>query len=723
MKRWVLTLGMAIILVLTACNPVVKTPQPTSTQPTLSPPTSEIPSLVKETTTPTPTVETGKLTPTPVETSKPIYGGTLSYATKFPASFDLHKNLAYAQSAAMPVFNQLIIYSLDYEETVPENLVGDLADSWALDDNGTAITFKLHQGVKWHDGVSFTADDVVYSLDKMTDPLRSSISARFPAYQSSEKIDDYTVKIHLKYPSFSFLTAMAEGEAVIEPEHLAGTDDQSVNFLVGTGPFKVGEYLSGVHLEFTKNPDYFKKDSAGNQLPYLGGLTIYSAQNQTVNDLLVSRRIDFRGATAGVATLSSYDQLTQGAPEMLWQKLDLEFSTVLYLNVTHKPLDDIRVRQALGLVINESDLIIGFAGDEKFGEPDTGLINPSLGLPKDEVRKLMGWDKPFEERVAKAQQLMIDAGYPDGFKMNILSDGGTTMTEGGLALVYADALKKYLKIDATVNIGLGQTEIYKRRAEGNFDLYASSLRVERNPVQMADYVSTGGAGNYSRYSNPEVDNILSGLDRVFDPAERRAEIWQVERTLLTDLPMLPTGTFIGNLMPYYPWVKNLRWINMRYSNLVRFEDVWIDQSIARQEPVIETTPPPSSTPPPATTTAPPATSDNGTPPSYDRPDIPIVWVSIDPPEAIAKSDQKVTIKMKVPPGAYVYLIYILPKTGTRSTYSHDEKVADANGDITLSFSIFHDVYDGMGTLEATVKDGTTKAVIGVVTHPYLNKAP
>jgi len=266
-----------------------------------------------------------------------------------------------------------------------------------------------------------------------------------------------------------------------------------------------------VHLKFKKNPDYFKKDAGGNQLPYLGEVIIYEAPNQTVNDLLVSRRIDFRGATAGVATVSSLDQLTQGAPELLWQKLNLEFSTVMFLNLEHKPLDDIRVRRALGLIIDEPSLIIGFAGDERFGIPDSGLINPSLGLPKEEVRQLMGWDKPYEERVTEAKQLLAEAGYPDGFKINILSDGGTTMTEGGMALVYADALKRYLNIDAQVNVGLGQTEIYKRRADGNFDLYASSLRVERNPVQLADYVSAGGAGNYSRYSNAEVDSVPSSV--------------------------------------------------------------------------------------------------------------------------------------------------------------------------------------------------------------------
>jgi len=563
---------VAVLLALTACRPAT----PTQTTPEQTP-VGETPTLVKEgDKTP---VSTGVLTPNPVETSMPIYGGTLSYATKLPTSFDGHKKLAYSQSSYMPVFNQLVIYNLDYKETTPENLIGDLAESWGISDDGTEITFNLRQGIKWHDGMPFSADDVVYSLDKMTDVNRSAISDWFPAYERAEKVGDYTVKVHLKYPSAGFLTVLAEGEAVIQPKHLAGTDDQTKEFMVGTGPFMVDEFVVRVHIKYQRNADYFKKDKYGNQLPYLNQLIIYEAQNVVVNDMLIGRRIDFRGPTAGVATVNSYQQLTEGAPELLWQKLELDFSAVMFLNTEHAPLDDIRVRRALGLIVDQESLIVGFTGDARFGITDIGILGPSLGLHEEEIRQLMGWDKPYEERIAEAQQLMAEAGYPKGFKLNMLSDGGATMTEGSLSLVFADALRKYLNIDAEVNIGLGQTEIYKRRAEGNFDLYTSSLRVERDPTRLAEYATTGGFANYSHYSNPEVDRILGGLDRIFDPVERREAVWEVERILLTDLPMLPTGTFIGNLMPYYPHVKNLRWVNMRYSNTVRLEDVWIDESL------------------------------------------------------------------------------------------------------------------------------------------------
>jgi peptide/nickel transport system substrate-binding protein len=575
MKKWSVLMTVVIALaLLLACGPAapekpLPSPEPVPAEPT---PVTEP--------APEPEVSPGvSLTPNPVETSLPVYGGTLVYATHIPSNFDGHRKAGYGPSSTLPVFNQLVIYNIDYKETVPENIIGDLAESWEVSEDGKTITFKLHQGVKWHDGIPFTAEDVVYSLDKMTDVNRSVIADMFPAYQSSEMIDDYTVKVHLKYPSAGFMIALAEGEAVIQAKHLAGTDPQTAEFMIGTGPFVLEDYLLRIHLKYKRNPDYWKKDQYGNQLPYMDGLIIYWADNKVVNEMLVGRRIDLRSPTAGASTVSTYEYLTEGAPELLWQKMDLSDCSVIYLNTEHPPLDDVRVRRAMGLLIDEESLIIGFSGDARFGIIDIGLLSPSLGLPKEEVVKLMGWDRPIEDRAPEAQRLMAEAGYPDGFKLNILTLGAPTMTQGAVSLVFADTLRRYLKIDAEVNIGLGLTEIYKRVDDNNYDLFTEVLKVGRDPVHLARSVGTGGYANYSNYSDPEVDRMLAELDHIVDPVERREVVWAIERQLLTDLPILPTGTFIGNMMPYYPHVKNLRWINMRYSNTVRLEDVWIDESL------------------------------------------------------------------------------------------------------------------------------------------------
>ncbi|RJQ39767.1 MAG: ABC transporter substrate-binding protein [Dehalococcoidia bacterium] len=561
LKTWPVFISvLAVLVLLLACA---------------APQIPAVPELPPETTPATPTSSGKYLTPNPAETHVPIYGGTLLHAINSPPrSLDAHQLVGYGPTVTLPVFNQLVMFDLSYKETVPETIIGDLAESWETSPDGLSITFKLRQGVRWHDGMPFTADDVVYSLDKMTDVNRSAIKDWFPAYSSTEKIDEYTVKVYLKYASAGFMLALAQGEAQIQSWRLAGTDHQSTAFAVGTGPFVLAEYLQGVHLKYQRNPDYWKKDEYGNQLPYLDCITLYIISNTAIHDALIARRLDMKGTVTGSAGMDTYNVLKNGAPELLWQRRDRYNGYPIYLNTKMPPLDDIRVRRALGLVLVEEDVIVGGCGDVMFGLTDAGIIHPAWGLPKEDVKKLMGWDKPYEERAAEAQRLMTEAGYPNGFKMTMLSSTGTT---SNAALVFAEALRTKLKIDVEVISGIGTIELFKRVEENRYHSLSWDLTI-MDPVQLANFFGTDGYANYSNYSNPELDKILENLDHILDPDQRREAIWQIDRILLTDLPALPTGLFPANIMPYYPHVKNLRFNYISYSNINRLEDVWIDES-------------------------------------------------------------------------------------------------------------------------------------------------
>jgi peptide/nickel transport system substrate-binding protein len=189
----------------------------------------------------------------------------------------------------------------------------------------------------------------------------------------------------------------------------------------------------------------------------------------------------------------------------------------------------------------------------------------------------MGWDKPYEERISEAQRLMAEAGYPDGFKLNMLSSLGA-QTEAGVSLVLGDALRKYLRIDAVLT-SVEAVEMYKRTDEDNYDMFTTTMNIGQDPIGLLTYFGTSGYANWAKYYNPKVDRLLAELDYIIDPLARRDTIWEIERILLTDLPALPTGTFIANFMPYYPHIKNIRWTSMSYSNTCRLEDVWIDESL------------------------------------------------------------------------------------------------------------------------------------------------
>lgn len=518
------------------------------------------------------------LHPNRVETSLPLYGGTLTTAINTPSSFDCHQKVSYGPCSTLPVFSQLIMFDLAYQDTVPETIVGDLAESWQTNPNGTEITFNLHKNVKWHDGMPLTADDVVYSLDKMTDVNRSAISDFFPAYDSSEKIDDSTVKVHLKYASAGFMISLAQGYCVIQAKHLAGTDDQSAEFMIGTGPFILEEYLIRIHLKYKRNPEYFKKDQYGNQLPYLDHL-ILADTGMEGDAVFVARQLDVRSPIVSASTVDAYNTISSGAPEALFEKKYPDSGSVFFVNLSHKPLDDIRIRRAMGLVIDERNLIVGYSGDPKFGMTGLGLLPKGFGVSQDEVSVIMGWDKPYSERVAEARKLMVEAGYPNGFDLKILSSKGTSISGFvGASLILADALKNQLNIQTEVN-AVAAAELQTRLAEGNYDLYTTTLRVGPDPIVLKTYFGTGGYSNFSNYSNPELDKLFDEMDRILDPEKRNEAVWEIERTLLNDLPALPTGCFPIRYMAYYPHVKNLRFNNMTYSMANRFEEVWIDESL------------------------------------------------------------------------------------------------------------------------------------------------
>ena len=566
-KYPILIVTVLILTLLLACNPV--TPSQT-TAPVIAQATPTNVSLSK-----------ANLTPNQVETSKPIYGGILKYGYWVADNFDTHQKVSYSPVATLPVFNQLVMFDINYKETVPETIIGDLADSWETSPNGTEITFHLYQGVKWHDGIPFTADDVIYSLDKMTDVNRSAISDWFPAYQSAEKIDDFTLKVYLKYPSAGFLLSLAQGESQIQALHLAGTDDRSAAFLVGTGPYIPEEYKPGSHIKYKRNPNYFKKDIYGNQLPYLDGIYFYHSSSPACQQNLIGRRIDLMGTTTGASSVSVYKVLIEGAPDLLWQKrVRYAYGSAIFLNLQNKPLDDVRVRRALDLLIVEDDLIPSYSSEVQFGTPGIGLLPVGLGLPEEEVVKLMGWDKPYQERVAEARQLLSDAGYPDGFKLKMMSMESGDSTNAFTNQVFAEALQKYLNIDVELISNLVPTELRRRLDENSYDVYTYKVN-ESDTVKLNIYINADDYTKYSNYLNPELDKMIAELDNIIDPDKRRDAIWAMERVLLTDLPALPTGRFIPSFMPYYPWVKNLRWNNLSYSNTNRLEDVWIDESLRK----------------------------------------------------------------------------------------------------------------------------------------------
>jgi len=498
------------------------------------------------------------------------------FQTVDPAGYDLHLRPSWGAMPVAPIFNNLIQFNPEYQETSAANLIGDLTESWDVSADGLTYTFKLRQGVTWHDGTAFNADDVVYSIGKMmADPSR--ISGYFPTYKSVEKVDAYTVKIHTDEVSAGFLLQLAGPYAVIQAEHLKGADNKSTDFLVGTGPYMFSKYEAGKEWQMVRNPNYFKKDKDGNQLPYLDGVTIYIGSGVSI-DALIAGRIDMLQPAMSVPFAAMLVRLKAGAPDAVYVPTVPGFGYLYFFNFNYEPFKDVRVRRAFALVMNPEDQVTAFTGDIELGIPGLYLFGQDWTIGTEEIAELIYGGMSYDERVAEAQRLMDEAGYADGFgfDMRIVYQAiAPGMASEACTTVFADKLRRHLNIDVVLQ-GITPAELYQRKASGDFDLM---IHVPYALVPDADafmpYFYTGDPANFYGYSNPEVDALWDKQAVELDPLERWEIVKDIERLLLKDMPILP-GIFATGDIIMSPQVKNWRRCGM-YGPGIKMEDVWLQK--------------------------------------------------------------------------------------------------------------------------------------------------
>lgn len=511
------------------------------------------------------------LTLNPVETGTPKYGGVLiEMIASTPSLWDMHKKPSFIGWFGVPVYNNLVQNSLVYFDTVPETLIGDLAKEWEVSDDGLTYTFYLNEGVTWHDGKPFTADDVVYSLDKMTNPETGSrIAGDFMAYKSAENVDDYTVRVYLTRPSASFLLNLAGPYAVIQPKHLAGADDTSPDFFVGTGPFMFKSWTPQVSYELEKNPNYFKKDEDGNPLPYLDGLKwIYGSWAAFV-DVLITGQVDF---SIGIYQQMDWDRVQAASPNIKMCQMVGPTPYFITFNTANAPLNDQRVRRAIGLLVQQEDQVLARFGSENFGFGG-GIFNPSWGISQEEIDEIMGWDQPYEARIAEAKRLMEEAGYGDGAKLRLVWASAGPQQQ---LTVLGDKLRRHLNIDAEL-VKISAAEMFDVYASGEWDIISVTvLGFLGDPSGTTPYFRCGDSSNWSGYCNSEVDRLIEEQDQELDSEKRREIIQEIERIILTDLSVLP-GLFWVIYPAWYPHVKNFRTTSNSYGPNMKFEEVWLER--------------------------------------------------------------------------------------------------------------------------------------------------
>ncbi len=456
----------------------------------------------------------------PTLAKNPKYGGILKYGLSTdPPNFDPQKSAG--GTAAMVVKNQvyngLIRYWKDYK------IDYDLAKSYEVSDNGKSYTFHLHDNVYWHNGERLTMEDVKFSFERILNPKSAAANHKdlVNLINRIEIVDKDTVRFILKSPSPAFLNILASTTAkIVSKAFVEGGADLNKK-LMGTGPFKLGEYTPAVHLKVEKNKNYFKKG-----LPYLDGIDfVFYKDGTTRVTALRSGAIDLMG----YVPWKQMKAVERNNKLKLLSDKGMLFMLAL-CNVKKAPLDNIKVRQALAWAVDRKAIV----NSVFFGR---GSVIGGMAYPPSWPEHVTDLDNTYGYNVEKAKKLLAEAGYSNGFKMTVLATHQYGMHKGT-----GEILQAYFKaagIDCDLEL-VDWATVVKRQLANQFDVMVMGTMLPyRDPSSMTKFVKTGGY--YSRscqFSNPQIDKLMDEGAFEMDPKKRKEIYAQVQKRFLELSPLI-----------------------------------------------------------------------------------------------------------------------------------------------------------------------------------------
>ena len=453
----------------------------------------------------------------------PNYNGEIVVGTdQNPTTMDpaLYQDLASAQ-VMRNVFETLVAYDAEVKEIRPL-----LAESWEVSEDLKVWTFKLRKGVhfqkgKFQDGREVTAEDVKYSFER---EIKISPMVRLYMVDKVEVVDKYTVRITLKYPFAPFLTVLTDiGAAVIPKEEVEGWGDEFTLHPVGTGPFKMVEWVKDDHMTFVRNEDYW------GEKPYLKKITYKFIPNKSVLAVaLMSGEVDIAS-----------DILDQDIPKVkATQNVDVVMVPgvnvyAVYMNSMRGPTTNKKVREAIFYGV-DLDQIIKVLFPNGSGVRAYGPIPPGSWAYNPDIKKLA---LPYDPE--KVKELLKEAGYENGLKLTIYTPEDPNRRKA--AIIMQSMLKK-VGIDLKVQ-SLEWGSFVAVTSKGEADMYTIGWTWYPDPEYFIFYMfhssRKGTYGNGGGYNNPKVDELIAKGESTADQQERIKYYQEAEKLIMQDRVYMP----------------------------------------------------------------------------------------------------------------------------------------------------------------------------------------
>jgi peptide/nickel transport system substrate-binding protein len=497
------------------------------------------------------------------------------YHRDSPASASIHEEATYSANIPfMPVFNNLVIYKQDVAQNSMDSIVPELAESWAWSNGGKTLTFKLRQGVKWHDGVAFTSNDVKCTFDMLMGKSAQKFRKN-PRKSWYDQVDDVTangdfeVAFNLKRQQPALLALLASGYTPIYPCHVSAAEMRT--HPIGTGPFKFVEFKANESIKLTRNPDYWKKG-----LPHLDGIEFTIIPNRSTAILaFVAGKFDMTFPTG--ITIPLLKDIKSQAPNAVCVIAPTNVSTNIIVNSTSPPFDNPDIRHAMALTLDRKAFnAILFEGQAQIG--GTMLPQPDgvWGMPKDMLETIPGYGPDVDANRAEARKLMEKAGYGADKHLAVKVSTRNIADYRDPAVILIDQLKS-IYIDADLDV-VETANWFSKIARKD---YALGLNLTGNAVDDPDQsfyenYSCKSERNYTNYCNPAIEKLFDEQSVETDVGKRKKLAWDIDRKLQEDVarPIIFHG--IGGTC-WQPYVRGVTiMVNSSY-NGYRYEDVWLDK--------------------------------------------------------------------------------------------------------------------------------------------------
>jgi peptide/nickel transport system substrate-binding protein len=420
-----------------------------------------------------------------------------------------------------------------------------LAESWEISEDQLTWTFTLREGVTFHDGSPLTADDVVYTYQRIIDEELNP-SYRFATFKTIKALDDTTVEIALTDPTPNLLANIGayKGVGIVQRKNVES--GKITDAPVGTGPFSLESFTAGQSIELAANEDYW------GGAPEIDGVTFTFVSDPTVAlQNLQSGEVQWTDniPPQQVETLSSGDDVTlETAPSNdYWY---------LAANQNRPPFDDPKVRQALAYAIDREAITEA----AKFG----GATVNQTAIPESSEWYLDY--APYETDPEQAQQLLEDAGASDlSFEIMVTNEYPESVRA---AQVIADQMDE-IGVDVKIRT-LDFATWLDEQGKGNFDVFMLSWlgNIDPDEFYYAQHHSDGGF-NFQGYSNPEVDDLLDRARTEVDQTARK-ELYDQAATIIVDEA---SYIYLYNPDVVQAWTPEVEGYTVRSDRAIRFRDV------------------------------------------------------------------------------------------------------------------------------------------------------